>query len=51
MCALKKINLGRNHEILGILKYGVSVYEISKKLNLSYSRAEKLCSKLKSDGN
>ena len=41
---------GRNHEILGMLKAGVSARQISREYNLSYSGAKKLCTKLKSSG-
>ena len=41
---------GRNHEILGMLKAGVSASQISWEYNLSYSGAKKLCAKSKSSG-
>ena len=41
---------GRNHEILGMQKAGVSARQISREYNLSYSGAKKLCAKLKSSG-
>ena len=41
---------GKNHEILGMLKAGVSARQISREYNLSYSGAKKLCAKLKSSG-
>ena len=41
---------GRNHEILGMLKAGVSARQISWEYNLSYSGAKKLCAKLKLSG-
>ena len=37
----------RNHEILGMLKAGVSAHEVAQKFKLSYSGAKKICSKLK----
>ena len=40
----------RNHEILGMLNAGVSAREVGRKFKLSYSRAKKLCSKLKLTG-
>ena len=41
---------GRNHEILGMLKAGVSACQISWEYNLSYSGTKKLCAKLKLSG-
>ena len=46
-----KKKVGRNHEILGMLKAGVSAHQIGKEFGLSYSGAKKLCAKLKSSGN
>ena len=47
--AQKKI--GRNHEIRGMLKAGVSARQIAKDFKLSYTGAKKLCAKLKTTGN
>ena len=44
---ISKAKTGRNHEILGMLKAGVSARQISPEYNLSYSGAKKLCAKLK----
>ena len=40
----------RNHEILSMLKAGVSAREVAQKFKLSYSGAKKICSKLKLTG-
>ena len=45
-----KAKVGRNHEILGMLKAGVSANQIAKEFSLSYSGAKKLCAKLKMSG-
>ena len=47
---ISKAKTGRNHEILGMLKAGVSARQISPEYNLSYSGAKKLCAKLKLSG-
>ena len=39
-----------NHEILGMLKTGVSAREAAQEFKLSYSGAKKICSKLKLTG-
>ena len=41
---------GRNHEILGVLKAGVSARQILREYNLSYSQPKKFCAKLNSSG-
>ena len=33
----------RNHEILGMIKAGVSAHEVAQKFKLSYSGAKKIC--------
>ena len=54
---VKKVNteraemkIRRNHQILGMLKAGVSTRAILKEFNMSYSGAKKLCRKIKSSG-
>ena len=42
--------VARNHEILGMLKAGVSANRIAKEFGLSYAGAKKICAKLKSNG-
>ena len=42
--------VARNHEILGMLKAGVSANQIAKEFGLSYAGAKKICAKLKSSG-
>ena len=46
--ARKKV--ARNHEILGMLKAGVSANQIAKEFGLSYAGAKNICAKLKSSG-
>lgn len=45
-----KAKTGRNHEIVGMLKTGVSARQIAREYKLSYSGAKKLCAKLKVSG-
>ena len=43
-------NVARNHEILGMLKAGVSANQIAKEFGLSYAGEKKICARLKSSG-
>ena len=46
--ARKKV--AQNHEILVMLKAGISTKQIAKEFGLSYAGAKKICAKLKSSG-